>query len=138
MTFKEETAKVETKNMKLKSARKIAVAFALAGFVLAPAKAMALECPDPQAAASAGALKETKDDIATLGQQLQQGSAGNAVNEIIYNLRQKYPNATSEEVVNYLVTAYCPVVKEDKALSEDQARAKLDEFAMQVRKIYEN
>ena len=84
------------------------------------------------------ALKETKDDIATLGQQLQQGSAGNAVNEIIYNLRQKYPNATSEEVVNYLVTAYCPVVKEDKALSEDQARAKLDEFAMQVRKIYEN
>ncbi|MGI9372827.1 MAG: hypothetical protein ACR2OJ_10050 [Hyphomicrobiales bacterium] len=124
--------------MKLNSARKVAISIALGGLVLGPTQAVALECPNPQETASAGTLKETKDDIATLGQQLQQGSAGNAVNEIIYDLRKKYPNATSEEVVNYMLTAYCPVVKEDKALSEDQARAKLDEFAMQVRKIYEN
>lgn len=115
-----------------------AIAASLLTLALTSTPALALQCPMPQETASPGVLKQTKEDIARLDSQLQKGTAGNAVSEIVFNLKKQYPNATSEEVVNYMLTAYCPVVAREKSLSEDQIRAKLENFVIQVRKIYAN
>ncbi|MGI9482756.1 MAG: hypothetical protein ACR2OR_10420 [Hyphomicrobiales bacterium] len=110
----------------------------VAAVLLMPQHGFALTCPEPQENATAGVLKETSEDIEKLSLQLQGGAAGNEVNEIIFNLKKKYPGATSAEVVNYMITAYCPVLAVNKDLTEEQVRARLDEFAKQVRKIYAN
>ncbi len=105
---------------------------------LVPQRGFALTCPEPQENASAGVLKETSEDIEKLSMLLQGGAAGNEVNEIVFNLKKKYPAATSAEVVNYMITAYCPVLAQNKDFTEQQARERLDEFAEEVRKIYAN
>lgn len=113
-------------------------AAAIAIAVFAPTDGFALTCPQPQEAGSPGVLEETKEDIERLSAQLQRGAAGNEVSEIIFALKQKYPDVTSAEVVNYMITAYCPVVAENKDLTDEQARSKMQEFATQVRKIFAN
>ncbi|GAJ00645.1 unnamed protein product, partial [marine sediment metagenome] len=83
--------------------------------------AFALECPLPQTGTVAGTLPQSAQDITETGTRLAHGTAGNAVNEIVFELKRKYPDASTEEIVNYLITAYCPVVARKSGLSADQA-----------------
>ncbi len=92
---------------------------------------VALECPKPQAAASAGILKEPEAEIDGLSRLLASGDVENRISEIIDDLRRKYPNAENAELVNFLVTAYCPVVNAE-GISEEAKKAKIGAFSSQV------
>jgi hypothetical protein len=94
--------------------------------------AMALECPAAQSTTERGVLREPQRTIAMRARTLaNRGSA--AIPGIIYSLRSKYPHSTDAEVTNYLITAYCPVINREAALSENQKRRSLERFADQVR-----
>ncbi len=107
-------------------------------FVAASAgSALALDCPKPQPTAKPGILKETPAQMAAVGKQLASGDTFNAIASATADLRVRYPGVESAEVVNYLVTAYCPAVAADKKLSEAQKKAAVDGFAALVmRQVY--
>jgi len=60
------------------------------------------------------------------------GHRCNRISEIIGELRAKYPPVESDELVNYLMTAYCPVVNGMAGLSDGEKQARLDAFSSQV------
>lgn len=100
------------------------------GAVTAP-PVLAMDCPQLQPATTAQAIQETATDVVALRDELQADPSGNIVSETIYQLRQKYPQATDGEIVNYLVTAYCPVVAA-QGLSDEDASAEVRAFAISV------
>ncbi len=65
------------------------------------------------------------------------GASGNVVSEIIFNLRKKYPKVANAEILNYLTTAYCPIVAAQGRLL-DQAVTKIRNFDKIVFKIFHN
>jgi len=94
--------------------------------------AIALECPISHSLSEPGALRETNQTIKQIASTLTiRGSA--AIPTLIFNLRAKYPHSTDAQVTNYMITAYCPVVSKKPALSEDQKRTLLEQFADKVR-----
>jgi hypothetical protein len=73
-------------------------------------QASALECPTPQRLSRPGVLKETPTQV--------------AVPLIEADLRARYPGVENAEIVNDIVTAYCPVVNDMKVSDADkQAKA---------------
>jgi hypothetical protein len=98
---------------------------------LAAGPASALECPVPQMEASDGTLKETPAAITAASQTLAaRGSA--AIPGMIYRLRQRFPRSSNAAIMNYMVTAYCPVVNRKTAISENQKKALLTRFESQI------
>ena len=99
--------------------------------------ALALDCPKPQPTAKPGILKETPAQMTAVGKQLTSGDTFNAIASATADLRIRYPGVESAELVNYLVTAYCPAVAADSKLSEAQKKTAVDGFAAQVmRQVY--
>ncbi len=99
--------------------------------------AWALDCPKPQPTAKPGILKETPAQIATVGKQLTGGDTFNAIASVTADLRIRYPGVENAELVNYMLTAYCPAVAADSKLSEPQKKSAVDGFAAQVmRQLY--
>ena len=107
-------------------------AFALAARLAAAGPALAIECPTPQPLARPGVLRETPAQIATVGKQLASGDTYNRIAAITADLRARYPNVERGELVNYLVTAYCPVVAALPNLNDSQKRATVETFASEV------
>lgn len=107
-------------------------------FVAASAvPAQALDCPKPQPMAKPGILKETPAQMAAVGKLLAGADKFNAIASATADLRIRYPGVENAEVVNYLVTAYCPVVAADSKLSEAQKKATVEGFVAQVmRQVY--
>jgi len=104
------------------------VAGALVG-VSGPGRA--LECPLPQPAATASAVRETEQDIRELSGLLAAQGTG-VVPEIVAGLRRRYPSAQDAEIANYLVTVYCPVVNRDAAASDAEKAARLGAFSSEL------
>ena len=99
--------------------------------------ALALDCPKPQPMAKPGILKETPAQMTAVGKQLTVGDTFNAIASATADLRIRYPGVESAELVNYLVTAYCPAVAANNKLSEAQKKSAVDGFAAQVmRQVY--
>jgi hypothetical protein len=88
----------------------IIAAFALLTSLGLASRSQALECPMPQNTTEIGVIREPASEIARLSNLLAAGDLGNRISEIISDLRAKYPSVGSDELVNYLMTAYCPVV----------------------------
>jgi len=107
-------------------------ALALAACLAAAGPALAIECPTPQPLARPGVLRETPAQIATVGKQLASGDTYNRIAAITADLRTRYPNVERAELVNYLVTAYCPVVAARANLNDSQKRATVETFASEV------
>ena len=107
-------------------------ALALAAGLATGSPALALECPTPQPLARPGVLRETPTQIATVGKQLASGDTYNRIAAITADLRTRYPNVERGELVNYLVTAYCPVVAARANLNDSQKRATVETFASEV------
>jgi len=105
---------------------------ALAACLAAAGSALAIECPTPQPLARPGVLRETPTQIATVGKQLASGDTYNRIAAITADLRARYPNVERAELVNYLVTAYCPVVAALPNLNDSQKRATVETFASEV------
>lgn len=99
--------------------------------ILAGSPARALECPLPHPAGTPTAIEQTVEDVRTYAELLAaQGTA--AIPEMVSQLRQSHPGATAAEIVNFLVTAYCPVVNGNASLGEGQKRARLTAFSSRL------
>jgi hypothetical protein len=85
--------------------------------------ASALECPTLEPYGGAAGIP------ATLTQQLASANVLAQIPGILGQLHQRTPRAPRAELVNYLISAYCPVVTADSSLSEQEKQAKLKGFA---------
>jgi hypothetical protein len=100
---------------------------------LAPvASAYALECPSPQPLTRPGVLKETPAQIATLSKQLAAGDVNDRIPTVVADLKARYPGIENAEIINYLVTAYCPVVGAMSGVNDSQRNAMVQSFAAQL------
>ena len=97
-----------------------------------PNSAAALTCPEIHARTTPMALKETTADLASASAALSGPDLENAVGIIVAELKRRHPQAGSAEIVNYLLTAYCPLVKEESGLSDREKRERMDRFSTQV------
>jgi hypothetical protein len=114
-------------------ARSLAAAASSAVVTLALAPpALALQCPAPQPLPRPGVLKETPAQISELSRRLAAGDVSTNVAQVASQLRARYPGVQTGEIVNYLITAYCPVVEQMPGLSEAQRQARMDEIASTV------
>ena len=95
----------------------------------------AFVCPEPHAKATAGALKETPDDIASASAAFSGPERENAIRVIAANLKKTNPDAGNAEIVNYMLAAYCPLVARKSGLSNDDKRRQMERFGEQVRQI---
>jgi len=91
------------------------------------------ECPLPQKGASE-VLPESPEKIKELSGLLASGDMGNRIHLIIADLRRKYPKADMAAIVNYLVTAYCPVVDAEE-IGDEAKTEKVNAFSSEVLKI---
>ena len=107
-------------------------ALIVAVVLLAASRSMALQCPAPQPPGAPDAIQETPAQISELSGLLASGDLGNRVPVFIRELRGRHPNAPAGELVNYLVTAYCPIVNAMTGLGDAEKQAKMDSFASQV------
>jgi hypothetical protein len=113
----------------IKSCSTPGLAAALALSVFGGASAM--ECPVAHPQGGPGVLKETAPIIATDSETLtNQGAKGAPY--IIAGVRTRHPHASNDEILNYLVTAYCPVVNDANGLTPSQKRARLRHFTQEV------
>jgi len=108
----------------------------LSGALLAGCSASAdrLECSKAQPTGSAGLERETPAQIADVGARVS-GGGENAVAEIASEVRARNPRASKGEIVNYLVTAYCPQVDRKTGLDVAAKRAELRAFAARAYRI---
>lgn len=53
----------------------------------------------------------------------------------IWELKSKYPAAGFNEIVNYMITAYCPIVAQNASLSEDEKRDRLMRYSQQIERL---
>ncbi|MBX9757912.1 MAG: hypothetical protein K2Y29_03980 [Beijerinckiaceae bacterium] len=93
--------------------------------------ALALECPVAQTSGRAGVIAEPDAVIAAMAPLLGGPDAAARAGEIVARVRARYPGAPSDEIVNFLVTAYCPIVNGEN-LAEPEKVARVNAFAAAV------
>ena len=81
------------------------------------------------------ALKETAGDVARASSALSGPGQENTIRVLAAELKRRHPQADRSDIVNYLLTAYCPLVKADNGLSDREKREKMDRFSSQVSTI---
>ncbi len=96
--------------------------------------ANALECPRPHSTAARGALKEDPQEIVRLSSSFRHDD-GSALPYAVASLRRGHPDAPNGEILNYLVTAYCPVADSQPGASEAQKRTRMRRFAATARAL---
>ncbi len=106
--------------------------FALAVCMGSTLQAWAVECPAPQKLARPGVLKETPTQMAVVGQFLASGESSKTVPLVEADLRARYPGVENAEVINYIVTAYCPVVNDMKGSSDADKQARMSRFVQDL------
>jgi hypothetical protein len=94
--------------------------------------ALALDCPAPQPLTRPGVLKETSTQIAVASTLLATGDDANRIAVLVTDLRARYQGVENAEIVNYLMTAYCPIVAKLSGLGEGEKRARMDQFVSQL------
>lgn len=108
---------------------------ALIGGLATAAPALAFECPAPQPLARPGVLKETPDQIKVLSAALAAGDDKAKISDIVSGLRAEHPGVEPAEIMNYMITAYCPVVAQKQGLSDPQRQTQVDQFVLNLRAI---
>ncbi len=96
------------------------------------APTFALDCPDPQSVASRGVLPETPAEIEATGKILASGDPEKKMIGVLADLRARYPKVDNAELVNYVITAYCPVINGFPTLSEAEKKARMEVFVKQL------
>jgi hypothetical protein len=92
-------------------------------------------CPATHQTTTATALKESASQRNGVTQALRGPELENSILLVADDLKRKYPTADTAEIVNYLLTAYCPIVAGDTGLSQSERRARMDRFSSQVDQI---
>ncbi len=103
------------------------------GLAVAAQPAVALECPAPRPVAGPGVLQETAAQIDVLAKALATGDVRAKTQDIIAGLRAAHPDAQPGEILNYLITAYCPVAAAAPGLNEGERQAAVDQYVLLVR-----
>ncbi|WP_296708024.1 hypothetical protein [Rhodoblastus sp.] len=100
----------------------------VAGFALGAGLtgASALECPKLQSPGGAGAASPD------LTAQLSSKDALAQIPGIFASLQQQFPGVSKPILVDYLIASYCPVVKANTSLSDEEKMARVKEFADRV------
>ena len=104
----------------------------IAIFVAAQTPAAAFECPVAHGLTSSSAIKETLAQIAQLTSELEADETGDTTTTTIWELKHKYPKAGLDEVVNYVVAAYCPIVAQNASLSDNEKEERLKLYSRQI------
>lgn len=91
-------------------------------------------CPAPDTGQSKGTLQESPAQIKAAGDRLGHGSE-NEIVEVAASLRARHASVTRDEVINYLVTAYCPTVNRQTTLDKAAKRQAVQSFAARAEKI---
>ncbi|WP_420382648.1 hypothetical protein [Novosphingobium sp.] len=92
-----------------------------------------IDCPAPERG-TADTLHETPAQIAAAGAQLGHGDK-NEIAEVAASLRARHAGASRDEIVNYLVTAYCPTINHHDELGKAAKRQALDSFSSRAERI---
>ena len=92
-------------------------------------------CPEIQPRTTRIALEETAADIARASAALSGPETENTIRVLAAELKRRHPEAGSAEIVDYLMTAYCPVVQGENGLSDREKRERMDRFSSQVYSI---
>lgn len=79
-------------------------------------------------------LAETAVQIDAIGQQLASGG-GNEMAAAAAQLRTRHPNASEGEIVNYLITAYCPTIRAKPEMSLREKQNAVRDFATRARMV---
>ena len=104
---------------------------AIALFCVIP-QAQALECPTPPSPDQSGPLAETPDHLQAMTKLLSSSAALPDLANIVPQVRQWRPEASPALLVNYMISVYCPIVRDNPNLSEAEKNAKISSFASQV------
>jgi hypothetical protein len=94
-----------------------------AAICVALSGARALECPTPQPLGGTAGVPDG------LKKQLASSHVLAQIPGILRNLHQAAPAASKQDLVDYLVAAYCPIIKSRPNMSDDLKKGKLKEFA---------
>ena len=97
--------------------------------------AAAFLCPESHSNTTGMALKETPEQLTSATEVLKGPDRENAILAIASDLKTTNPAVGNPEIVNYLLTAYCPLVEADTSLSADEKRAQMDQFSSQAYQI---
>jgi hypothetical protein len=89
--------------------------------------AQALECPVAHPQGGKGVLRESHQDISDISGKLTEHGA-DAAPGLVAGLKARHPKATNGEIINYLITAYCPVVNREGGKSEAEKKTQIAQF----------
>jgi hypothetical protein len=127
MHFSEETQMLDRSLKSLGFATMGAIAL-----ICAAPQARALECPPPVSPDQSGPLAETPDHLQAMTRLLSSSAALPDLANIVPQVRQWRPEASPAMLVNYMIALYCPIVRDNKSLSEAEKETKVRAFASQV------
>ena len=113
----------------------ISFAAAQSGFSQPAQAASEFLCPETQASTTNAALQETPEQLASTTNALKSPELENAIRVVAGDLKKKYPSADTADIVNYMLTAYCPLVAAKGGLGADEKQAEMDRFSSQVFQI---
>jgi hypothetical protein len=97
------------------------------------ANAQALECPIAHPQGGKGVLRESHKDISDVSGKLTKHGA-DAAPALVAGLKARHPKANNGEIVNYLITAYCPVVNRQGGRTEAEKKAQIAQIRQGRRK----
>ncbi len=98
-------------------------------------QAHALECPPPPSPDQSGPLAETPDHFQAMTKLLSSSAALPDLANIVPQVRQWRPQASPALLVNYMISLYCPIVRDNPNLSETEKNTKVSAFASQVTQL---
>ena len=79
-------------------------------------------------------LGESPSQIKAAGDELGQGTE-NQIAEVAARLRKQHADASSAAIINYMVTAYCPVVNAGPSLDKAAKQQSLQAFSARAEAI---
>jgi hypothetical protein len=97
----------------------------------------ALACPVPHPNGGRNALQQSRTEIADLSSTFRHEGAA-AIPSAAEALRRRHPQASKGEILNYLITAYCPVVNRQSGKSERQKQQAIQRFGQTARSLVYN
>ena len=93
-----------------------------------------LTCPVPESGQTTGTLREGPQQIMKAGEALGEGSP-EEIRTVAAAIRARHPQARPDELVNYLITAYCPRIDERAGLSRGDKAAALSTFSSRAESV---
>lgn len=93
-----------------------------------------IECPVAETGNVAGSLQETPAQIKAASDGLGRGDE-NQIAGVASRIRARHPDATKVQIVDYLVTAYCPKINANGTMDKAGKQQAIKGFASRVERI---